>query len=142
MAALQIVIDTNVFYAALYSPHGASYQLLRLLDSNLFIVNLSVPLLLEYEDVAKRNVSDLGLDNEDIDGLLDYFCTVANLQEIYYTWRPSLRDPGDEMVLELAVAARCHAIVTFNTRDFAGIERFGLRRLTPIELLREIGVRV
>ncbi len=141
MAALQIVLDTNVFYAALRSPYGASYQVLRLLGSDLYTINLSTPLVLEYEDVAKRDPSALDLDDKDVDNVLDYMCSVANLHEVFYTWRPTLRDPNDEMVLELAVAADCDAIVTFNKRDFAGCERFGLRLLTPLELLREIGVR-
>jgi len=136
---LQIVLDTNVLYAALRSPRGASYQVLRLLGGNWFTINLSVPLVLEYEDVAKRHVAEWGLSGHDIDVLLDYLCSIANLYEVYYTWRPSLRDPDDEMVLELAVAAGCDAIVTFNKRDFAGSERFGIRLLTPVELLYEIG---
>jgi len=55
-------------------------------------------------------------------------------------WRPALRDPNDEMLLELAVTAGCDAIITFNKRDFRGCEQFGLRLLTPLELLQEIGV--
>ena len=85
-------------------------------------------------------MSSLALNEKDVDNLLDYLCAIANLHAIHYTWRPTLRDPGDEMVLELAVAARCHAIVTFNKRDFAGAGRFGLQMLTPVELLRRIGV--
>jgi predicted nucleic acid-binding protein len=140
MTALQIVLDTNLVYAALHSPYGASYQVLRLLGSDLYAIKLSTPLVLEYEDVAKRNLSALDLDDKDVDDLLDYICSMANLHEVFYTWRPTLRDPNAEMVLELAVTADCNAIVTFNKRDFAGCERFGLRLLTPLELLREIGV--
>lgn len=139
MAPLQIVLDTNVLYAALRSPYGASYQVLRLLGDSRFTINLSVPLVLEYEDVAKRNAAELDLTGDDIDVLLDYFCSIADLCEVYYTWRPSLRDPHDEMVLELAVTAGCDAIVTFNKKDFAGSERFGIRLLTPVELLYTIG---
>lgn len=139
MTKLRVVLDTNVFFAGIRSPRGASYQLLSLLRRDLFRICLSVPLLLEYEDIAKRNIQAIGLDSDDIDVLLDYLCSVADLQEIYYIWRPTLRDPGDEMVLELAVAARCNAIVTFNQRHFAGSGRFGIRTLTPVELLRIIG---
>lgn len=76
----------------------------------------------------------------DIDTLLDYYCSVANLHEIYYLWRPILRDPKDEMILELAVKAQCDFIVTFNKRDFLGIEQFGVVALTPKEFLGHIGV--
>ena len=58
---------------------------------------------------------------------------------MFYLWRPTLRDSNDDLVLELAVAADCDAIVTFNQRDFAGVEQFGLRVVTPGEFLKEIG---
>jgi len=58
---------------------------------------------------------------------------------VFYLWRPTLRDPKDDLVLEVAVAAGCEGIVTFNERDFAGAERFGLRVMPPGELLVEIG---
>jgi putative PIN family toxin of toxin-antitoxin system len=137
---LQVVLDTNVLYAALRSPKGVSYQVLRLLGSELFQINLSVPLVLEYEDVVKRYLHELPVDKQDVEDLLDYLCSIANITEIHYLWRPFLRDPGDDMVLELAVAANCDAIVTFNKRDFGGCEQFGVRLLTPFELLVEIGV--
>ena len=51
---------------------------------------------------------------------------------------PALRDPGDDMVLELAVEAGADYLVTFNARDFAGAERFGVRVIAPGELLRRL----
>ena len=140
MAALQIVIDTNVVLAGLRSPRGASYQVLTLLGRDLFDVHISVPLILEYESVAVRHLDDLPISNSDLDDVLDYICRVGVAHEIYYTWRPFLSDPDDDMVLEVAVASGSAAIVTFNKHDFRGCERFGLRLLTPAELLKEIGV--
>ncbi|MFQ5435822.1 MAG: putative toxin-antitoxin system toxin component, PIN family, partial [Anaerolineae bacterium] len=66
---------------------------------------------------------------------------VGQPHEIFYLWRPTLRDPGDEMLLELAVKARCDFIVTFNKRHFHGVEKFGLIAVTPNEFLVELGVR-
>jgi predicted nucleic acid-binding protein len=43
--------------------------------------------------------------------------------------------PGDEFVLELAVAAGCNVSVTHNTKDFRGAERFGITIVTPGEFL-------
>jgi putative PIN family toxin of toxin-antitoxin system len=140
VAALQIVIDTNVVLAGLRSPRGASYQVLTLLGRDLFDVHISVPLILEYESVAVRHLDDLPISNSDVDDVLDYICRVGVAHEIYYTWRPFLSDPDDDMVLEVAVASGSAAIVTFNKHDFRGCERFGLRLLTPAELLKEIGV--
>ena len=67
-------------------------------------------------------------------------CKIGLHQEIFFLWRPFLPDPTDDHVLEVAVAAGCDAIVTYNKRDFKGIEKFGLRILDPRELLSEIGV--
>lgn len=43
------------------------------------------------------------------------------------------------MVLELAVAAGCDAIVTHNRRDFAPAKQFGVRVVSPAEFLEELG---
>lgn len=137
---LQVVIDTNVLLAGLLSSRGASYQVIRLLGQEYFEINISVPLVLEYESVVKRHLEDLPINEGDVEDFIDYICSIANAHQIYYIWRPTLRDPNDEMILELAVTAGCDAIITFNKRDFRGCEQFGLRLLTPLELLREIEV--
>jgi len=108
-------------------------------QSDLFEINLSVPLVLEYEDVAKRPGLVPALSIQDIDDILDYLCSVAHRHAIFFLWRPFLKDPKDDMVLELAVEARCEYIVTFNRRDFAGSGQFGIAVLTPQEFLRKIG---
>jgi putative PIN family toxin of toxin-antitoxin system len=141
MMALQIVIDTNVVFAGLRSRRGASHLLLEEIGRNLaFRIHLSVPLVLEYEEVAKRNSRALGLSHSDIDDVLDYLCSVSGLHDIYYLWRPYLPDADDDMLLELAVEAGANRIVTFNQRDFRGIEQFGVRAVSPQEFLSEIGV--
>lgn len=98
-----------------------------------------MPLVLEYEVVLKRQLRVLGLTPDDVDALLDDLCLLGERQLVYYLWRPTLRDPRDELVLELAVAAGCPYIVTHNVRDFAGSEQFGVRICTPQQLLTEIG---
>lgn len=75
---------------------------------------------------------------DDIRAFLDYFCDAAIRQEIFFLWRPFLRDPGDDLVLEVAVAARCEAIVTHNVRDFTGARKLGIRVLKPGEFLAEL----
>ena len=140
MPVYQIVVDTNVWIAALRSKRGASHKLLSLIDSGQYEANISVPLVLEYEDTAKRLVGEIPLTERDIDDILDYICAVANQHKIYYLWRPFLSDPGDDMILELAVTAECDFIVTYNQSDFVGVEQFGLITLTPKEFLHKIGV--
>lgn len=140
MKRLEVVIDTNVLVSALKSKRGASFKLLTLIGQGKFNINLSVPLILEYEDVARRLVRETALDDEDINDILNYICSVSNRREIFYLWRPFLKDPKDDMVLELAVSSNCDMIVTYNKKDFKGVEQyFGIRLLTPKELLLEIG---
>ena len=135
-----VVIDTNVLVTALRSRNGASYRLLSLLDSSKFSINVSVALVLEYEDASKRLVGKkYPLSEKDIDDIIDYICQVANHQQVFYLWRPFLKDPGDDMVLELAVAAQANVIVSYNKSDFQGIEEFGIVVLNPKEFLEKIG---
>jgi putative PIN family toxin of toxin-antitoxin system len=131
------VLDTNVVFAALRSRRGASFRLLSLVGTGLFDVHLSVPLLFEYEDVLKR--TGTGLTLADVDAVLDYLCGISLRQEIHFLWRPCLRDPKDDMVLELAVTSQCTHIITFNTADFSGSDRFGLQVLRPADFLQLLG---
>ncbi|MBN1458668.1 MAG: putative toxin-antitoxin system toxin component, PIN family [Armatimonadetes bacterium] len=135
----RIVIDTCVFISALRSSRGASHRLLLLVGGPRFEIALSVPLVVEYEDAAKRMSEAAGLGVEEVDEVIDYLCSVAHLQEIHFLWRPVLRDVRDDHVLELAVEAGCEVIVTHNIRDFAGSEGFGAEAVTPGEFLRRIG---
>ena len=131
----QIVLDTNVLIAGLRSNAGASYQLLERVGSRGagFKINLSVPLVLEYEMALSR---DDQIDAELIEPVLSYLCKVGRHREIYFLWRPFLRDPADEMILELAVEAEADVIVTHNVRDFEGVEEaFGIRVETPRQFL-------
>ena len=65
-------------------------------------------------------------------------CEVAKWQEIFFLWRPALRDPNDDLVLELAVAAGCGKIITHNVRDFEGSQRFGVKVTTPSMFLKNL----
>ncbi len=138
MNPLQIVLDTNILYAALRSKQGASYLLLSLLESGKFEINLSVPLVIEYEDVLKRKLDTLNFSKYRIDQFLDYLCMVGNWHEVFFLWRPILNDPEDDMILELAVRAGCRHIITYNKRDFVGVEQFGIELSTAKEFLHKI----
>jgi putative PIN family toxin of toxin-antitoxin system len=135
----RIVLDTNVLVAGLRSRNGASFQLLRLLGEGRFQPCLSVPLVLEYESACKRQSRALGLTHADIDDVLDFICSVSEHRQIYYLWRPFLRDPGDDMVLELAVESEAERIVTHNVRDFTGSDQFGIQVVRPHAFLRILG---
>ena len=135
----EVVLDTNVLVAGLRSRRGASFQLLSLVGSGRFGINISVPLVLEYEDVLHRPEIGIALPRSQVEDVLDYHCAVARHHEIFFLWRPYLKDPRDDFVLELAVKAACQFIVTFNERDFAGSEHFGVEAITPGRFLRLIG---
>ncbi len=139
VSVYQIVIDTNVWISALRSQRGASHQLITLIDSGKFESNISVSLILEYEEVAKRIIGEIPLTERDIDDILDYICQVGNQRKVYYLWRPFLEDPKDDMALELAITAECEFIVTYHQKHFQDIERFGLSVITPKEFLQKIG---
>jgi len=131
----QIVLDTNVLFSGLRSNAGASYQILERIGSRGagFKINLSVPLVFEYEMALSR---DEVIDAELVEPMLSYLCNVGRHREIYFLWRPFLRDPADEMVLEVAVESRADVIVTHNGRDFEEVEEaFGIRVETPREFL-------
>ena len=134
-----IVIDTSVFVSALRSKRGASFKLLKLIGKDKFELNISVPLIFELEAVAKRPGKVPGLTDQDIDDVIDYICRVSHHRMIHFLWRPLLRDPGDDLVLELAVEAECDYIVTYNIRDFDKAEQFDISIVTPRQILGIIG---
>ena len=140
MSDLNITIDTNVIIGALKSKKGACYKLLMLLTENLFVTNISVPLFIEYESVAKRESVVGELTEKEIETILNYFLSQSKIQQIFYLWRPVLKDPKDDLVLELAVKSQSKYIITFNKKDFKGCEQFGIKALTPYEFLNVRGL--
>ncbi len=136
----KIVVDTNVLVAAMRSDLGASFKLVSLVgETRKFKICVSVPLVFEYEDVLNRVDVVPQATSLEIHRFLSYICSVAIPCDIFYLWRPHLQDPKDEMVLELAVAGGCDTIVTYNRRDFAGTEKFGILILNPKQFLQQIG---
>jgi len=135
----QIVVDTNVLVAAIRSNRGAAFKLVSLIGSGAFDVHISVPLVLEYEAAMLEHEPRSRLTEHDIDDLLDYLCAVGVKHEVFFLWRPRLRDPKDDMVLETAIVGGCGAIVTYNKRDFADARDFDISVVTPFEFLIDIG---
>jgi putative PIN family toxin of toxin-antitoxin system len=135
----QVVIDTNVLVTGLRSRRGSAFRLLSLVDTGKFDIHLSVPLVFEYEAVLLRELPHLQVTREAVEAVIDFHCAVATHHPIFFLWRPFLRDPKDDMILELAVKAGCEFIITYNTRDFAGVEQFGIRTIEPGAFLQHIG---
>ena len=135
------VIDTDVMVAAFRSDQGASRQLLLAALDERFKLLLSVPLMLEYESVLSRpeHLAACELTAVEVRQVLDDLAAVAKPVRLSFRWRPRLRDPDDDMVLETAVNGNASAIVTFNQRDFAaGMEGFSCTVLLPATALQQI----
>jgi predicted nucleic acid-binding protein len=134
---LRVVLNTNVLVSGLRSRRGASFALLDHLEHGDFEVAVSVPLVLEYEDVLLREIAG-SFKPQDVRDFIDAVCSLAHQQAIFFLWRPLLPDPKDDMVAELAVAAECSAIVTHNVRDFGPLDAFGIDVLTPGKMLHHL----
>ena len=137
---MRVVLDTNVLVAAGRSRNGASFALLQALRANRFRLLASVPLFLEYEAVLKRPEHLLVGHRSAamVDAFLDALVLGVEPVHLFYLWRPQLRDPADEMVLETALNGRAEALVTFNIDDIAAARRFALPVLTPATFLRQL----
>lgn len=133
---MKIVLDTNVLVAATRSRNGASFELLSRLPDPRFQIALSVALYTEWQDVMSRPEHlPPGMGPADAQGFLRYLASIAHHQDVYYLWRPFLRDPDDDMVLECAVASGSPYLVTHNLRDFRKITELGVQPVTPAEFL-------
>jgi len=137
----RIVLDTSVVVAGLRTRLGAGSAVLRLVAEGRLIALATPPLFLEYEDVLKRPEQRLahGLTIEEVDEFLAEFAALVEPVELHFRWRPQSRDPNDEMLIEAAINGRADALVAYNTVDFIATgERFGIRVLSPAELLRKV----
>ncbi len=138
---MRLVLDTDVIVAALRSPRGASAALLLAIDDGRADLLATVPLFLEYEAVCRRadHVLAAGLQPADVSVFLNRLVELINPVEPWFLWRPQLRDPGDELVLEAAVNGQADCLVTFNRRDYLpAAERFGLPVVLPGEILWKV----
>jgi len=136
-----VVLDTDVVVAAMRSPGGASAAILRAARQGRVTLLASVPLALEYEAVASRAEHRLAAELTESEVKVFITAVVAMVEPVptHFLWRPQLRDPADEVVLEAAANGRADVLVTFNARDFRQVpDRFGVKVLLPREAIRRI----
>jgi putative PIN family toxin of toxin-antitoxin system len=131
----RVVFDTNVLVSALRSRLGVSFRLLSLVGHSRFALQLSAPLVAEYEAVLKRG--RLALSDEQVDDVIDFVCANSEHHKIFYLWRPVLKDPDDDFLLELAVKAQA-TIVTWNLADFKKASALGVAVIDPREFLQQL----
>jgi putative PIN family toxin of toxin-antitoxin system len=138
---VRLVLDTDAVVAAMRSPTGASAAIVRAVRQTQATLLLSVPLAMEYEAVCRRpeHRIEAGLSERQVEIFLDAIIAMAEPVPTHFLWRPQLRDPNDEMVLEAAVNGRAQALVTFNLRDYgAAASQFGVEVLLPREAIARI----
>lgn len=123
------------------SPRGASAELLRRIDGGKAIMLLTVALALEYEAIcalAEHRLAS-GLSAAEAAQYVDGLIGMAEPVQAFFRWRPQLRDPGDELVLEAAVNGQADAIVTFNESHLREARKsFGIEVIRPGHILRRI----
>lgn len=134
---IRVVLDTCVLVAAARSRQGASFALLASLPNSRFQMFLSVGVYTEWQAVLTRPEHlPKGADPSLALEFVRYLASLAYLQDVHFLWRPFLKDPDDDMVLECAVAASCKYIVTHNVKDFRRSEQLGVAAITPAEFLQ------
>ncbi len=138
---MRLVLDTNVVVAGMRSPSGASAALLMAARRGKVKILANVALALEYEATCGRTEHGVasGLKPAQVAIFVDAVIAMAEPVETHFLWRPQLRDPSDELVLEAAVNGQASAIVTFNSQDFGVVPmQFGVEVLSPANALRRI----
>lgn len=135
----QIVIDTNVILAGLKSNQGASYKLLKILNDQRFEINISTTLIFEYEEILKREQEQIGLNNQDIEDVINGICFLANQHQLFYIWRPIAKDKDDDFIIDLALKCQANFIISYNYKDLKPVEKFGISILTPKQFLQILG---
>jgi putative PIN family toxin of toxin-antitoxin system len=135
----KLVLDTNILVAATRNRLGPSFALVQLVRQRQLRACCSPALFLEYEDVLKRadQLAASGLLSDDVDAILNELAALIAPVSTHYQWRPQLRDPADEMVLEAAANAQADAIVTYNLKDFGPAARFGILVLNPVQAFNQ-----
>ncbi len=133
---IQVVIDTNVVLSAMRSRKGASFALIRTMESGVWQPNISATLLLEYEAVLYRHAHAAVVPTQVCDAVIGAFAALGRWNPIYFRWRSFLADPADDFLLELALASAAEFVVTFNLRHLVPLKGYGIRVVTPAQFLR------
>jgi predicted nucleic acid-binding protein len=139
MKRYRVILDTNVILAAMRSQTGASHRLLLTIGHPRWQSVVTVALMCEYEDVARRPGNVPGLSPQDITNILNLIYQQSHRQLVWFSWRPLSPDPGDDAILEAAIAGGCDFVVSFNERHLRVAQQFGVEVLKPADLLKLIG---
>lgn len=131
---MKVVVDTNVLIAALLGGKGPNRAVIRHCLTGRLLPQLAAALYFEYEDVFERQtvLTLCKLNSEQRLLFLDAFLSVCQWNQLYFRWRPNLRDEGDNHLIELAVASNARYLITNNVKDF----RFAELRFPALEVVK------
>lgn len=135
-STVRIVLDTSVLVAAARSRNGASFQLVSMLPTPRFDFALTIALYTEWQAILTRpEHMPPGVTVAAALGYLRYLASLAHLQDVHFLWRPFLRDPDDDMVLECAITSGSQYIVTHNVKDFRRASELKVQAIKPADFL-------
>ena len=138
---MKVVIDTSVWISALIKKEIYARDILRLVFQDTISPQISEPLFREYESVmTRKKIQTLTiLTKEEQQELFNAFLSKCHWNDIYFSWRPNLKDENDNFVVELAVSSASKAIITYNLKDFKNAELvFDHIITTPKKFIKEI----
>ena len=138
---MKVVIDTSVWISALITKESSARDVLRLVLEDKVTPQMSEALFYEYEEVMKRkkiqNLTPLTVEEQNT--LFYAYLSSSKWNEIYYMWRPNLKDENDNFVVELAVASGAKYIITYNIKDFKNAELvFKHKVITPEQFIKDL----
>ena len=139
--SMRIVIDTSVWISAIITKDSKAREILRLVFKDKLHPQMGETLYKKYESVMKRKkIQKLTpLSNDEQQELLNAFLNSCEWNDIYYSWRPNLKDEDDNFLIELAVASNAKVILTYNEKDFKDAELlFNHRVMTPENFIKEM----
>lgn len=136
---VKIVLDTNVLFQAIYSDKGASHEILSFIRAEKLTLLISTAVIIEYEEVLKRNTRELNLTKENVNDILTYFVYIGKWIIPHYLWRPNLQDEDDNIFVELALNGNADWLITQNINDFKNnveLKSYELKIGTPSNFLK------
>ena len=132
------VMDTNVLYAGLRSPLGASFELLRRWRAGEWTLLVSNTVVTEYEEILQREAASLDVSLSEIGDFLDALCRISERHAVPPALPVEIADPDDAAFLHLAIAAGADCLITHNTADYAPAAVCGIPVVTPREFLAKL----
>ncbi len=116
-----VVIDTNIFVGAMNRGlNGLNRHITELCFLDKLQPLMSDELYFEYEDLLSRDYlyQNSTLTKDERNRFFDAFCSICQVVDIHYRWRPNLKDESDNHIIEMAISGGASHVLTWNAHDF------------------------